>query len=353
MPIIKTIEWKDDKVIMIDQRKLPLQEVYNVYEDYKGVADAIKNMVIRGAPAIGVAAAMGVALGGLGIGVKTFEEFYRKIAKVCEIIDSTRPTASNLFWATERMKAVCLLHRDLPLDRLKQRLKEEALKIYQEDIEACERIGQNGKIFFKDRDRVLTHCNAGALATAGAGTALSVLYAAQQDDKTLHVYADETRPLLQGARLTAWELQKHGMNVTVITDNMAGYMMREGNIDKVIVGADRIAANGDTANKIGTFSVAVLAKYHNIPFYVAAPTSTIDLTKKSGREIPIEERNEHEVTHILQQQITPSLVNVRNPAFDVTPAELITAIITENGIAEPPFGRTLENLAPKNTKPRI
>lgn len=344
MEIINTIQWKDDKVIMIDQRKLPLQEVYNTYEDYKGVADAIKHMVIRGAPAIGVAAAMGVALGGLGIGVKTFDEFYKRIQKICETIDATRPTASNLFWATERMKAICLLHKDLPLDQLKQRLKEEALKIYNEDIEACKKIADNGKVFFKNNDQVLTHCNAGSLATAGIGTALGVLYAAQEEGKILHIYADETRPLLQGARLTAWELQKHGMHVTVITDNMAGYMMREGKINKVIVGADRIAANGDTANKIGTFGVAVLAKYHNIPFYVAAPTSTIDLTKKNGREIPIEERDEKEVTHLMQHQITPSHVNVRNPAFDVTPAELVTAIITENGVAEAPFEKTLKSL---------
>jgi len=345
MPIIRTIEWKDDKVIMIDQRKLPLQEVYNTYGDYKAVADAIKHMVIRGAPAIGVAGAMGVALGAMGSAVKTFDEFYKRIVRICEVIDSTRPTARNLFWATERMKAVCLLHKEMSVDQLKQRLKDESLKIFQEDVDACEKIGNNGKIFFKDRDNVLTHCNAGALATAGTGTALSVLYAAQEDGKTLHIYADETRPLLQGARLTAWELQKHGMNVTVLTDNMAGYMMRNENISKVIVGADRIAANGDTANKIGTFPVAVLAKYHNIPFYVAAPTSTIDLTKKDGREIPIEERDAHEVTHILNQQITPSHVNVRNPAFDVTPAELITAIITENGIAEAPYDKTLKNLS--------
>ncbi len=348
MNTIRTIEWKDDKVIMIDQRKLPLQEVYNTYEDYKAVADAIKTMVIRGAPAIGVAAAMGVALGALGIAVKTFDEFYKKIVKVCETIDATRPTASNLFWATERMKAICLLHKEMPINKLKERLKEEALKIYHEDREACRKIGENGKLFFKNGDNVLTHCNAGALATAGIGTALGVLYAADEEGKTLHVYADETRPMLQGARLTAWELQKHGMHVTVITDNMAGYMMREGKINKVIVGADRITANGDTANKIGTFGVAVLAKYHNIPFYVAAPTSTIDLKKKSGLEIPIEERSENEVTHILQHQITPDYVNVRNPAFDVTPAELITAIITENGVAEAPFEKNLATLVPKN-----
>ena len=344
MEIIKTIQWKDDKVIMIDQRKLPLEEIYVTYEDYKGVADAIKNMVIRGAPAIGVAAAMGVALGALGIGVKTFDEFYKRILRICETIESTRPTASNLFWATERMKAICLLHKDIPIDQLKQRLKEEAIHIYNEDIDACKKIGRNGQVLFEDGDTVLTHCNAGSLATAGAGTAVGVLYAAQSADKTLTVYVDETRPLLQGARLTAWELQKHGMNVTVITDNMAGHMMKEGLIKKVIFGADRIAVNGDTANKIGTYTVAVLAHRHKIPFYVAAPLSTVDLTKKNGTEIPIEERDAGEVTHILKNQITPSHVNVRNPAFDVTPAELITAIITENGVAEPPFEKTLKTL---------
>lgn len=344
MQIIKTIEWKDDKVIILDQRRLPLQEVYNTYEDYKGVADAIKHMVIRGAPAIGVAAAMGVALGALGVGVKTFDEFYKRILRICETIDATRPTAKNLFWATERMKAVCLLHKDLPIEQLKQRLKEEAIHIFYEDIESCKKIGRNGQVFFENGDSVLTHCNAGSLATAGAGTAVGVLYAAQSEGKVLSVYCDETRPLLQGARLTAWELQKHGMNVTVITDNMAGAMMKDGLIQKVIVGADRIAANGDVANKIGTYTVAVLAHRHKIPFYVAAPISTVDISTKNGNEIPIEERSEREVTHIAQHQITPSHVNVRNPAFDVTPAELITAIITDKGVAEAPYEKTLKAL---------
>ncbi|MBI2341109.1 MAG: S-methyl-5-thioribose-1-phosphate isomerase [Deltaproteobacteria bacterium] len=344
MQIIKTIQWKDDKVIMIDQRRLPLQEIYNAYEDYKGVADAIKHMVIRGAPAIGVAAAMGVALGSLGIGVKTFDEFYKRILRICETLEATRPTAVNLAWATNRMKAVCLLHKDLPIEQLKQRLKEEAMQIQREDIDSCKKIGGFGHVFLENGDSVLTHCNAGSLATAGAGTALGVLYAASAEGKVLTVYADETRPLLQGARLTAWELQKHGMNVTVITDNMAGALMKDGLIKKVIVGADRIAANGDIANKIGTYTVAVLASRHKIPFYVAAPTSTIDLTKKNGSEIPIEERDSKEVTHVLQHQITPDYVNIRNPSFDVTPAELVTAIITEKGVAEPPFGKNLKIL---------
>lgn len=348
MNIIKTIQWKDDKIIMIDQRKLPLEEAYVTCEDYKSVADAIKNMTIRGAPAIGVAAAFGVALGALGIGVKTFDEFYKRLSRICEVLGETRPTAKNLFWALERMKAVALLHKELPLQQLKQLLKEEALKIYREDIEACKKIGHNGEPFFANGDTVLTHCNAGALATAGSGTALAVLYAAAHNGKTLHIFADETRPLLQGARLTAWELQKHGMDVTMITDNMAGHFIKEGVIKKVIIGADRIAANGDTANKIGSYSVAVLCNRHKIPFYVAAPISTIDLSIKTGKDIPIEERKAEEVTHIHRTQITPDHVKIKNPAFDVTPAELITAIITENGVAEAPYEKTLSTLVTKH-----
>lgn len=346
--IIKPIEWRDDKVIILDQRKLPKTEEYKTYEVYKGVADAIRTMVIRGAPAIGVAAAMGVALGALGIGVRTFEEFYEKMLKVCDTLSSTRPTAVNLFWAIERMKAVCLLNKNLPLDQLKQRLKEEALAIYNEDIEANKNIGRFGHEFFNDGDTVLTHCNAGALATAGYGTALGVIYAAKSAGKNIKVYADETRPLLQGARLTAWELQKHGMDVTVITDNMAGYLMRQGKINKVIVGADRIAANGDVANKIGTYSVAALAERHKIPFYVAAPVSTIDIKIETGDKIPIEERDHREVTHIENIQITPDYVNIYNPAFDVTPNELVTAIITDMGIAKPPYTKSLKEIYSKS-----
>lgn len=342
--IIRPIEWRDDKVIMLDQRKLPREETYNTYEDYKGVADAIKTMVIRGAPAIGVAAAMGIAVGALGIGVNTFSEFYERIQKICQTLGETRPTAVNLFWAIERMKATCLLSKDLPLDQLKHRLKEEAIAIYNEDIDANKNIGKFGQEFFVNEDSVLTHCNAGALATAGFGTALGVLYAAQGVGKYLKVYADETRPRLQGARLTAWELQKHGMDVTVITDNMAGYLMKLGRINKVIVGADRIAANGDVANKIGTYSVAVLAKEHNLPFYVAAPTSTIDLNIENGSQIPIEERDHEEVTTIEHAQITPDYVKIFNPAFDVTPSKLVTAIITEFGVARPPYVKTIKEL---------
>ena len=350
MQVIRTIEWKDDKVIMLDQRKLPHEEVYVVCEDYMSVASAIKNMTIRGAPAIGVAAAMGVAQGAYGIGVNSFEEFYKKLLKVCDTLAATRPTAVNLFWAIERMKAVCLLSKDLPVGDIKKKLKEEAIKIFNEDIEANMRMGANGEPLLKDGDRVLTHCNAGALATAGFGTALGVLYAANDKGKTIKVYADETRPLLQGARLTAWELQKHGMDVTVITDNMAGHLMQRGMIDKVIVGADRIAANGDVANKIGTYTVAVLARRHNIPFYVAAPVSTIDINIKRGFDIPIERRAPEEVTHIAGKQITPSYVKVVCPAFDVTPNELVTAIITENGVAEAPFDKTIPLMVSKHSK---
>ena len=342
--IIKTIEWKDNKVVMLDQRKLPIEEVYNTYEDYVGVANAIKSMVIRGAPAIGVAAAMGVALGALGIGVDNFDEYYRRIEAICERLGATRPTAANLFWALERMKKCAQGCRDLPSMEITQKLKEEALAIYREDLESCMNLGKYGEPFLADNMNVLTHCNAGALATAGYGTALGVIYTAQEAGKRLHVYSDETRPLLQGARLTAWELQKHGIAVTVITDNMAGYLMSLGKIDAVIVGADRIAANGDTANKIGTYSVAVLAKRHNIPFYVAAPISTIDPNILDGTHIPIEERDPIEVTKVGNEQIAPDYVEVFNPAFDVTPADLITAIITDRGVAEAPFNETIAKL---------
>ncbi|PIR20456.1 MAG: S-methyl-5-thioribose-1-phosphate isomerase [Deltaproteobacteria bacterium CG11_big_fil_rev_8_21_14_0_20_47_16] len=341
---IKPIEWKDDKVIMLDQRLLPQEEVYITCEDYKAVAVAIKDMAIRGAPAIGVAAAMGVALGALGISVKTYDEFYTKLERVCETIEATRPTAVNLFWATARMKRVCKTHKDLPLSELQNRLKDEAVAMCFEDIETNRQMGRNGATFFNDGDRVLTHCNAGALATAGFGTALGVLYAATEDGKTLKVFADETRPYLQGARLTAWELNKAGIHATVITDNMTAHMMAKGEIDKVIVGADRIAANGDVTNKIGTYGVAILAKHHNIPLYVAAPMSTIDFSIPDGSHVVIEERPTKEVTHVGPTQLVPTGVAVRNPAFDVTPAALVTAIITERGIATPPNLTTLASL---------
>lgn len=345
MDIIKTIEWKDDKVIMLDQRRLPTAEVYITYEDYFGVAQAIRSMVIRGAPAIGVAAAFGVALGALGIGVETYEEYYDKLLVIISRLAETRPTAVNLFWALDRMKMCAVNNKERPLAEISEALKIEALKIYAEDIESNRRIGKNGQRFLKDGMTILTHCNAGALATAGYGTALGVIYAAMEADKRIHVIADETRPRLQGAKLTAWELQKHGIEVTVIADTMAGSLMRQGKIQACIVGADRIAANGDVANKIGTYQVAIMAKYHNIPFYVAAPVSTIDVRIPSGNDIPIEERDAREVTHVEAIQLTPDYVDVINPAFDVTPSELITAIITDRGVAERPFSETIAKLA--------
>lgn len=341
MSLIKTIEWKDDKVVMLDQRLLPLKEEYVTYEDYIGVAQAIKNMVIRGAPAIGVAAAMGLALAAQGFGVDDFDSFYEKILTASKRLASTRPTAVNLFWALERMKKLVIDNKEKPVAELVTMLKNEALRIYQDDIEASRRIGRFGAELLKNGDVVLTHCNAGALATAGYGTALGVIYSANESGKRISVFADETRPLLQGARLTAWEMQKHGIEVTVITDSMAGYIMSQGKINKVIVGADRIAANGDVANKIGTYSVSVLAKRHNIPFYVAAPTSTIDLNISDGSKIPIEERDHSEVQRIGKERITPDYINVINPAFDITPAELITSIITDKGILKPPYEKSI------------
>ncbi|MBN1283227.1 MAG: S-methyl-5-thioribose-1-phosphate isomerase [Proteobacteria bacterium] len=342
--LIKTIEWKDDKVVMLDQRRLPTEEIYVAFEDYLGVAQAIRNMVVRGAPAIGVAAAMGVALGAMGIGVEGFDAFYEKLIVVCNRMADTRPTAVNLFWAVDRMKACALANKDRPPAEITRLLKEEALAIYAEDIESNRRIGRNGQPFVGDRMTVLTHCNAGALATAGYGTALGIIYAANEAGKRIHVYADETRPRLQGAKLTAWELQKHGIEVTVISDTMAGSLMRQGKIGACIVGADRIAANGDVANKIGTYQVAVLARRHEIPFYVAAPLSTVDPGIAGGDDIPIEERDAAEITHIGSVQITPNLVKVYNPAFDVTPAELVTAIITDRGVARPPYPESIASL---------
>ncbi|HBO84018.1 MAG: S-methyl-5-thioribose-1-phosphate isomerase [Deltaproteobacteria bacterium GWC2_42_11] len=351
--MFKTIEWKDNKVIMIDQRLLPTQEVYRKYTDFLDVAEAIREMVVRGAPAIGVAAAMGAALGALDIKTDNKNIFLKAFERVCDVMAHTRPTAVNLFWAIERMKKVVKKNHKFTVEELKQKLVQEAKTICREDIEINRRMGKHGSKFIKNGDTVLTHCNAGALATAGYGTALGVIRAAVEEGKKIKVFADETRPFLQGARLTAWELMKDKIDVTLITDNMAGYMMKKGVIDLVIVGADRIASNGDTANKIGTYSVAVLAREHKIPFYVAAPLSTIDLKIKSGDKIPIEERDKREVTHIpapasIKQgkdiQIAPDNVKVKNPAFDVTPNKFITAIITEKGAAKKPFDKSLKML---------
>jgi methylthioribose-1-phosphate isomerase len=344
--MLPTIEWKDDAVVMIDQRKLPSAEVYVTCRTAAEVAKAIKTMVIRGAPAIGVAAAMGIALGMRRSGATGTKQFTTEFQKTCDVMAATRPTAVNLFWAIERMKKVFAdaAQGGCSVDEIKQRLEAEARRIHDEDVESCRRMGAHGAALVPQDARILTHCNAGALATAGYGTALGVIRAAAEQGKRVAVLADETRPFLQGARLTAWELVKDGIDTTVITDNMAGSMMRLGNVDLVVVGADRIAANGDVANKIGTYAVAVLAKEHNIPFYVAAPISTVDLQTPDGAGIPIEERNDKEVTHVGSSRITPEGARIRNPAFDVTPSKYVTAIITERGIARAPYEESLAAL---------
>jgi len=344
--MLPTIEWKDDAVVMIDQRKLPASEVYVTCKTANEVAKAIKTMVIRGAPAIGVAAAMGIAVGMTRSRATGTKQFTTEFQKTCELMAGTRPTAVNLFWAIERMKkAFAAAAQDgQSVDEIKRRLVAEARAIHDEDVQSCRTMGAYGATLVPSSARILTHCNAGALATAGYGTALGVIRAAAEQGKTIAVLADETRPFLQGARLTAWELVRDGIDTTVITDNMAGAMMRLGQVDLVVVGADRIAANGDVANKIGTYSVAVLAKEHGIPFYVAAPLSTVDLHTPDGSRIPIEERNEREVTHVGANRLTPEGARIRNPAFDVTPSQYVTAIITERGIARAPFHESLPQL---------
>ncbi len=341
----RTIEWRDNTVIMIDQTRLPGEEIYNTYTDFQSVAEAIRGMVIRGAPAIGVAAAMGIALGARDIIADTHESFYRQLENVCDVMARTRPTAVNLFWAIERMKRVAEANRDKKLDQIREILKKEAIRVEVEDQTICRNIGKWGATLIPEGATVLTHCNAGGLATAGYGTALGVIRAAHEAGKNIRVFADETRPWLQGARLTTWELMKEGIPTTLISDNMAGFFMSRGEITCCVVGADRIAANGDTANKIGTYSVAVLAKENNIPFYVAAPVSTLDLTLSDGSRIPIEERPTHEVTHIKGIGIAPEGVSVRNPAFDVTPFRYITAIITENGIVKDDYRSGLRKIS--------
>lgn len=344
--MIKTIEWTGEGVRMIDQRKLPAVEEYPVFKNYREVADAIRTMVVRGAPAIGVAAAMGVALGIRDSGAKGISELRDDFKRITDTLAATRPTAVNLFWAIERMKDVFneLATNGAGKAAIAQRLIEEALAIQDEDIEGNKRMGRFGQQLLPDSGTILTHCNAGALATAGYGTALGVIRAAVENGKRLRVVADETRPFLQGARLTAWELWKDNIDVRVISDNMSGSLMRQGLIDAVIVGADRIAANGDVANKIGTYVVAVLAKQHDIPFYVAAPFSTLDLKIPDGSHIPIEQRDPSEVTHIGGVRVVPDGVSVFNPAFDVTPNQFVTAIITDRGVALPPYTESLARL---------
>jgi len=343
MSSFKTIEWKDDRVVMIDQRKLPMEEAYVECLTYEDVARAIKEMVIRGAPAIGVAAAMGVALGALKSERKDKGDFLRELEEISMVLSKTRPTAVNLFWALRRMKDVVDKNYAGDIERIKMSLVEEAKRVYEEDVETCKKIGSVGGQLIEDGSVVLTHCNAGSLATADYGTALGVVRNAIERGKRIKVIVTETRPFLQGARLTAWELYKDGVPVSLITDGMAGYVMSKGMIDAVIVGADRIASNGDVANKIGTYSLSVLAKVHGIPFYVAAPMSTIDFDCPSGELIPIEERDTKEITHIMGNRIAPE-VNVLNPAFDITPNENISSIITEKGIARAPYTISLKEL---------
>lgn len=347
MMTFTTVEWNSDTrtVTMIDQTRLPGEVVYDTYEDYRDLASAIKNLKVRGAPAIGVAAALGVVLGIQNSQAKDYASFKTELDGVIDVLAATRPTAVNLFWALERMRGVAEQRRTSPVSEIKTVLQKESLNILEEDRLMCRQIGEHGAALIRDNASILTHCNAGALATAGAGTALAVIYQAHRDGKVVHVYADETRPVLQGARLTAWELIQSGIDVTLICDNMAAQVMKEGKIDCIIVGADRIAANGDVANKIGTYGVAVLAKAHGIPFYVAAPFSTIDLSMETGEGIPIEQRNPIEVTEGLGKRTAPDGVRVYNPAFDVTPSSLVSAIITEQGVVRAPYHENLAALA--------
>ncbi len=341
MKKVRTVEWKKGRVVMLDQRLLPNREVYRLYKDPTDVIAAIRDLVVRGAPAIGVAAAMGLALGAQKL---PQDRFAKEFDKLCRAFAAARPTAVNLFWAIERMRTLVRENSRLSVETLRKMLEAEALAVYREDLDANRRLSEFGAELLPAKGTILTHCNAGGLATAGIGTALGVILAARDAGKKLSVFADETRPILQGARLTAWELKKARVPVTVITDNMAGYFMQQGKIDAVVVGTDRTAANGDVANKIGTYSVAVLAARHGIPFYVAAPTSSIDLNCPNGTKIPIEERSAEEVSHFHGKPIIPKGVKVANPAFDVTPAKLVTAIITENGVATGSYRRNLAKL---------
>jgi len=343
--MIETLEWTDSGVRFIDQTKLPTDETYVTCTTYGQVADVIRNMVVRGAPAIGVAAAMGVALGVKDSKAESAGELKQDFDQICEVIGQTRPTAVNLFWAIRRMRDKFEQLRVRSLPQIKQALIDEALRMHAEDIAANRAMGSFGATLMPESGGVLTHCNAGALATCGYGTALGVIRAAVEQGKKIHVFADETRPFLQGSRLTAWELMKDGIPTTVISDNMAGALMKQGKISAIVVGADRIAANGDVANKIGTYTLAILAKAHGIPFYVAAPFSTIDLDTPDGSKVPIEQRSPREITHIAGKQMTPDGVEIENPAFDVTPATYVTAIVTERGIVRAPYVEALRQLA--------
>ena len=345
--MIKTIEYVDGVVRMIDQTRLPLEKVFVDCKTIEDVGQAIRTMIIRGAPAIGVAAALGVSLGADTIEASSFDEFYSIMEKQCDKLGKSRPTAVNLAWAINRMKQLAKSSKSLSISQLKIRLKEEALTILTEDIGINKAMGQHGQALVENENVILTHCNAGALATAGFGTALGVIRASTNAGKNIRVLANETRPFLQGARLTAWELKEDNIPVKLITDSMCGFFMKDKKVDLVVVGADRIAANGDVANKIGTYMVAVLAKENNIPFYVAAPVSTLDLSLVSGDEIPIEERSAEEVVTINKIRVAPEGIEVAHPAFDITPNKLLTAIITEEGIAYPPFIESLKTMAQK------
>jgi len=344
--MLKTIEWTDKGVVILDQLQLPAREVYQTCTSYEQVADAIRRMVIRGAPAIGVAAAMGIALGVKQSRARDLGALEKEFNHICDVLAKTRPTAVNLFWAIERMRRAFPRTATGGVEAVRQTLVDEARRVYEEDLAQCAAIARHGAVLVPAQAQVLTHCNAGALCAAGGyGTALGVIRGAVELGKQVQVLATETRPYLQGARLTAWELQHDGIATTLITDNMVGHIMKTGKIDCVVVGADRIAANGDTANKIGTYTIAVLAREHSVPFYVAAPFSSIDLALPSGEQIPIEERSAEEVTHLAGQRIAPEGVPARHPAFDVTPARLIAAIITERGVARAPYEQSLKALA--------
>ncbi len=345
LDMFETIRWEEDAVVLIDQRVLPTREEYVRCRDAAAVAEAIRDMVVRGAPAIGVTAAMGIALGLKKSRAADARALRADMESLAALLAATRPTAVNLFWAIDRMKRK--FEELLPegVEATRAGMEKEAISIHREDIEMNRRMGAHGEKLLADGARILTHCNAGALATAGYGTALGMMRAAVEAGKRISVFSDETRPFLQGARLTAWELMKDGIPVTLITDNMAGYLMAKGEIDCAIVGADRIAGNGDVANKIGTYSVAVLAKEHALPFYVVAPTSTFDLSLASGNQIPIEERSPNEVTHVQGVRLAPEGIDIRNPAFDVTPHHLVSAIVCENGVARAPYVESLRRLA--------
>lgn len=345
--MIDAIKYENGNLYIIDQTKLPTEleviEIANVDDCW----DAIKKLKVRGAPAIGIAAAYGVVIGARNIETDDFDDFYIGFKEISDYLAGSRPTAVNLFWALERMEGIVSANKDLSIDKIKEAVEKEAILIHKEDEETCRKIGENGLEVLKDGMTILTHCNAGRLATAKYGTALAPIYVAREKGINIKVYADETRPLLQGSRLTAFELHEAGVDVTLITDNMAAMVMGKGLIDAVIVGCDRVAANGDTANKIGTYGVALLAKAHNIPFYIAGPLSTIDLNTPTGDEIPIEERDSQEIINGFGKQTAPSDIKVYNPAFDVTPSHLITGIITEKGIARPPYSESLKKLFEK------